>query len=79
VPRSSTEPIYFAHVLCTGNSARPIFGEAILSRAEGQSKASSAEGDRRLELLHTNIRKYGTISNTVTKATKLEGTIRRAS
>ncbi len=35
------------------------------------------EDDRRLELLHTNIRKYGTISNTVAKATKLEGTIRR--
>jgi uncharacterized OsmC-like protein len=36
------------------------------------------EDDRRLELLHTNIRKYGTISNTVAKATRLEGTIRRA-
>jgi uncharacterized OsmC-like protein len=36
------------------------------------------EDDRRLELLHTNIRKYGTISNTVARATKLEGTIRRA-
>lgn len=38
----------------------------------------TAEDDRRLELLHTNVRKYGTISNTVAKATKLEGTIRRA-
>jgi uncharacterized OsmC-like protein len=36
------------------------------------------EDDRRLELLHTNVRKYGTISNTVAKATRLEGTIRRA-
>ncbi len=36
------------------------------------------EDDHRLELLHTNVRKYGTISNTVAKATKLEGTIRRA-
>ena len=36
------------------------------------------EDDRRLELLHTNIRKYGTISNTVARATTLEGTIRRA-
>lgn len=35
------------------------------------------EDDRRLDLLHTNIRKYGTISNTVAAATKLEGTIRR--
>lgn len=37
----------------------------------------SQEDDRRLELLHTNVRKYGTISNTVAQATKLEGTIRR--
>lgn len=36
------------------------------------------ETDQRLELLHTNVRKYGTISNTVAKATRLEGTIRRA-
>ena len=35
------------------------------------------ETDQRLELLHTNVRKYGTISNTVAEATKLEGTIRR--
>lgn len=35
------------------------------------------ESDQRLELLHTNVRKYGTISNTVAEATKLEGTIRR--
>ena len=36
------------------------------------------EDDRRLELLHTNIRKYGTISNTLASALKLEGTITRA-
>ena len=36
------------------------------------------ENDRRLELLHINVRKYGTISNTVAAATKLEGVIRRA-
>ena len=35
------------------------------------------ETDHRLELLHQNIRKYGTISNTVAAATKLEGTVRR--
>ena len=35
------------------------------------------EIDQRLELLHTNVRKYGTISNTVAEATKLEGVIRR--
>jgi hypothetical protein len=35
------------------------------------------EHDRRLELHHTNVRKHGTISNTVAAASKLEGTIRR--
>jgi uncharacterized OsmC-like protein len=35
------------------------------------------ETDQRLELLHTNVRKYGTVSNTVASATKLEGKIRR--
>jgi uncharacterized OsmC-like protein len=35
------------------------------------------EDDRRLDLLHLNIRKFGTISNTVADAAKLEGVIRR--
>ncbi len=35
------------------------------------------ESDQRLELLHTNVRKYGTISNTVAEATRLEGVIKR--
>lgn len=36
------------------------------------------ETEHRLELLHTNVRKFGTISNTVAVATELHGTIRRA-
>jgi len=35
------------------------------------------ESDQRLELLHTNVRKYGTIFNTVADATNLTGTLRR--
>lgn len=35
------------------------------------------ETDQRLDLLHTNVRKSGTIFNTVAAATKLEGSIRR--
>ncbi len=35
------------------------------------------EDDRRLDLLHQNVRKYGTISNTVAAATNLEGKIVR--
>lgn len=37
----------------------------------------SDEPERRLELLHTNIRKYGTISNTLASAVQLTGSIRR--
>lgn len=36
------------------------------------------ESDQRLELLHTNVRKYGTIYNTVSAATALNGRIIRA-
>ena len=36
------------------------------------------ESDRRLELLHTNVRKFGTIFNTVAAAARLEGRIARA-
>lgn len=36
------------------------------------------EDDRRLDLMHHNVRKYGTVSNTIAAATKLEGKIVRA-
>lgn len=35
------------------------------------------ENDHRLDLLHQNVRKYGTISNTVALAIRLDGVIRR--
>ncbi|KJS39591.1 MAG: osmotically inducible protein C [Hyphomonas sp. BRH_c22] len=35
------------------------------------------ESDHRLDLLHKNIRKFGTISNTVADATDLTGSIKR--
>lgn len=35
------------------------------------------ETDEKIELLHKNIRKYGTISNTLDDALKLTGTIKR--
>ena len=37
------------------------------------------EAAHRLDLLHKNVRKYGTISNTVAQATTLTGTIMRKS
>jgi len=36
------------------------------------------ESDQRLELLHENIRKYGTVYNTVAPGTRLSGKVRRA-
>lgn len=38
----------------------------------------SDETDQRLELLHYNVRRYGTVFNTLTGATELSGTLRRA-
>lgn len=35
------------------------------------------ESDHRLELLHDNVRKYGTVYNTVAPGTELQGSIRR--
>jgi len=40
-------------------------------------RVATDESDQRLELLHTNVRKYGTISNTVAEATRLRGLIKR--
>jgi uncharacterized OsmC-like protein len=50
----------------------------MLSEITYEIVVNTDEDDRRLELLHTNVRKYGTISNTLARATKLEGTIKRA-
>ncbi len=35
------------------------------------------EAEQRLELLHTNVRKYGTVFNTVAPGTSLSGALRR--
>ncbi|WP_295077810.1 OsmC family protein [Tabrizicola sp.] len=43
-----------------------------------QITVTTAENDARMDLLHRNILKYGTISNTLTAAVPLTGTIRRA-
>jgi uncharacterized OsmC-like protein len=43
-----------------------------------QILVDSPETDQRLDLLHRNVLKYGTISNTLSAAVPLEGTLRRA-
>ncbi|PTS87847.1 OsmC family protein, partial [Caulobacter sp. HMWF009] len=49
----------------------------LIQRVDYELIVDTDEDDGRLELLHRNVRKYGTISNTVAAATVLEGTIRR--
>ena len=44
---------------------------------EYEIEVDSEENDRKLELMHENIRKYGTVYNTVAPGTKLQGIIRR--
>lgn len=43
-----------------------------------QILVESEESGRRLELLHKNVRQYGTVFNTVAPGTRLSGTLRRA-
>jgi len=52
--------------------ARPL-----ILRVDYELIVDTNEDDGRLDLLHRNVRKYGTISNTVAASTPLEGVIRR--
>lgn len=46
-------------------------------RIEYELWVDSDEADRRLDLLHDNLKKFGTIFNTVAAACELSGEIRR--
>lgn len=48
-----------------------------MTRITYQIVVDTEESDQRLDLLHRNIRKYGTISNTLADALDLSGTIAR--
>lgn len=48
-----------------------------ITRVEYDLIVDTDEEDRRLELLHQNVRKFGTISNTIAAAAELEGRILR--
>lgn len=49
----------------------------LIARIEYEILVETDETDHRLNLLHENIRKFGTVSNTVAAGTSLTGTIRR--
>jgi hypothetical protein len=50
-----------------------------MERIDYEIVVDTDESDRRLELLHENVKKYGTVFNTVAPGTVLEGVLRRAS
>ncbi len=49
-----------------------------ITRIDYEILVDTDETDRRLELLHQNVRKYGTISNTIALAVPLKGTLGRS-
>lgn len=49
-----------------------------MSRIDYEITVDTDEVDHRLALLHDNVRKYGTVFNTVAPGTELKGTLRRA-
>ena len=49
----------------------------LLTRIAYEIAIETMETDHRIDLLHTNVRKYGTISNTLRAATNLSGSMRR--
>jgi uncharacterized OsmC-like protein len=49
-----------------------------MSRIDYEISVDTDEDERKLELMHENIRKYGTVYNTVAPGTELTGTLRRA-
>jgi acetyl-CoA carboxylase carboxyltransferase component len=60
-------------------SAEQLGGWEVHARTTGQIDivVDTDEPDRRLDLLHDNVRKYGTVFNTVAPGTELSGTLRR--
>lgn len=49
-----------------------------MSQIDYEISVDTDELDHRLELLHDNVRKFGTVFNTIAPGTELKGTLRRA-
>ncbi len=49
-----------------------------MSHIDYEITVDTDEVDHRLELLHDNVRKFGTVFNTIAPGTALKGTLRRA-
>lgn len=59
-------------------SAEPQETPPKLTAIKYELAVETSESEHRLALLHTNVRRYGTIFNTLGSAVALSGTIRRA-
>ena len=57
-------------------AVRPAL-EARIESIDYEIKIETNEDDRRLALLHENVKKFGTIFNTVSAGTKLQGVLSR--
>ena len=49
-----------------------------MERIDYEIIVDTDEADHRLDLLHNNVKKYGTVFNTVAPGTELAGVLRRA-
>jgi hypothetical protein len=49
-----------------------------MERIKYDIRVETDESDQRLTLLHQNVKKYGTVFNTIATGTVLEDTLRRA-
>ena len=49
----------------------------LMSEITYEIQFDTDESDHRLDLLHANVKKFGTVFNTIARATNLTGTIRR--
>ncbi len=56
---------------------RPV-NEARVARIDYEIVVATNEDDRRLELLHKNLLTFGTMYNTISPGTPINGTLRRA-
>ena len=67
----------FAEVLVQLEAERPE-QEARIASINYVVSIRTEESDARLELMHKNLKRQGTIFNTISAGTKLEGVVRRA-
>lgn len=74
---STTMPFAYSEAAITLTARRPV-SEARVSEIDYILTVDTAESDSKLELLHKNLLKFGTIYNTLKEGTTITGRIERA-